>query len=199
MKRRVALLSAPVLAAALVAAACTSEPGPYHPSVPPEAASPAAAPNGDMGRVLYLRDCAWCHGGSAEGTPRAPDLRQAPRGSADVDFVLRTRRMPLRKPEDPMRRGAATTAGAHRKTSQASRMADILSHFAGEQVCRHHSCGSEKICPLWRTANSTSLRRPESSRPCEMDFCSSYTSSHRMTQPIASSYFSSVPDAQRSS
>ena len=109
MKRRVALLSAPVLAAALVAAACTSEPGPYHPSVPPEAASPAAAPNGDMGRVLYLRDCAWCHGGSAEGTPRAPDLRQAPRGSADVDFVLRTRRMPLRKPEDPMRRGAATT------------------------------------------------------------------------------------------
>src|SRR5206468_271840 len=104
-----AVLSAPVVAAALTGAACTSEPGPYHPSVPPEAASRAAAPTGDIGRVLYLRDCAWCHGGSAEGTPRAPDLRQAPRGAADVDFVLRTRRMPLRKPEDPMRRGAATT------------------------------------------------------------------------------------------
>src|SRR5207253_1211397 len=101
-----ALLSAPVLAAALVAAACTTEPGPYHPSVPPEAASPAAAPAGDVGRVLYQRDCAWCHGGSAEGTPRAPDLRSAPRGSADVDFVIRTRRMPLRKPDDPVRRPA---------------------------------------------------------------------------------------------
>ena len=109
MKLLPAVLSAPVVAAALTGAACTSEPGPYHPSVPPEAASRAAAPTGDIGRVLYLRDCAWCHGGSAEGTPRAPDLRQAPRGAADVDFVIRTRRMPLRKPDDPMRRGAATT------------------------------------------------------------------------------------------
>ena len=102
-------LAAPAVAAVLAAAACTAEPGPYHPSLPPQAASKAATPDGDVGRVLYLRDCAWCHGGSAEGTPRAPDLRQAPRGPADVDFVLRTRRMPLRKPEDPMRRGAATT------------------------------------------------------------------------------------------
>lgn len=109
MKALKAALAAPAVAAVLAVAACTNHPGPYHPSVPPQAASPAATPNGDVGRVLYLRDCAWCHGGSAEGTPRAPDLRQAPRGSADVDFVLRTRRMPLRKPEDPMRRGAATT------------------------------------------------------------------------------------------
>jgi len=82
-----AALAAPAVAA-LLAAACTSEPGPYHPSVPPQAASAAATPNGDVGRVLYLRDCAWCHGGSAEGTPRAPDLRRAPRGSADVDFEI---------------------------------------------------------------------------------------------------------------
>jgi ubiquinol-cytochrome c reductase cytochrome c subunit len=104
-----AAVAAAVVGAGLALAACTTEPGPYHPSVPPEAASPVAAPDGDVGRVLYLRDCAWCHGGSAEGTPRAPDLRSPPRGPADVDFVLRTRRMPLRKPDDPMRRGAATT------------------------------------------------------------------------------------------
>lgn len=109
MKLLTAAMAAPAVAAVLAVAACTSDPGPYHPSVPPKAASRAATPDGDVGRVLYLRDCAWCHGGSAEGTPRAPDLRHAPRGAADVDFVLRTRRMPLRKPEDPMRRGAATT------------------------------------------------------------------------------------------
>jgi ubiquinol-cytochrome c reductase cytochrome c subunit len=109
VKLLTAALAGPALAAVVAVGACTTEPGPYHPSVPPQAATAAATPNGDVGRVLYLRDCAWCHGGSAEGTPRAPDLRQAPRGSADVDFVLRTRRMPLRKPEAPMRRGAATT------------------------------------------------------------------------------------------
>jgi ubiquinol-cytochrome c reductase cytochrome c subunit len=104
-----AAVAAPAVTAVLAVAACTGEPGPYRPSVPPEAASPAAAPGGDTGHLLYLRDCAWCHGASAEGTPRAPDLRTPPRGPADVDFVLRTRRMPLRKPEDPMRRGSATT------------------------------------------------------------------------------------------
>ena len=109
MKPLQAALAAPVVAGLLAAAACTNDPGPYRPAVLPQAASQSASPNGDVGRVLYLRDCAWCHGANAEGTPRAPDLRQAPRGSADVDFVLRTRRMPLRKPEDPMRRGAATT------------------------------------------------------------------------------------------
>jgi ubiquinol-cytochrome c reductase cytochrome c subunit len=92
------------------AGACTSRnPGPYHAAVPPLPAAEAATPSTDTGRVLYLRDCAWCHGAAAEGTPRAPDLRSGTKGPADVDFVLRTRRMPLRRPEDPMRRGAATT------------------------------------------------------------------------------------------
>jgi len=94
----------------LAVAACTNgEPGPYHASVPPVPAAQAAGPSGDAGRVLYLRDCAWCHGASAEGTPRAPDRRSDTKCPADVVFVLRTRRMPLRRPEDPMRRGAATT------------------------------------------------------------------------------------------
>ena len=99
-----------LLVAGVAGVACSEhDVGPYHASVPPMPASQQAGNAGDTGQVLYLRDCAWCHGGSAEGTPRAPDLRSPPRGPADVDFVLRTRRMPLRKPEDPMRRGAATT------------------------------------------------------------------------------------------
>jgi ubiquinol-cytochrome c reductase cytochrome c subunit len=109
---------APVVGALFVVAgvACVNTPpGPYHPAAQPvvpagEAAGPpGSAPPGAVGRVLYLRDCAWCHGANAEGTPRAPDLTSGTRGAADVDFVLRTRRMPLRKPEDPMRRGSATT------------------------------------------------------------------------------------------
>jgi ubiquinol-cytochrome c reductase cytochrome c subunit len=66
------------------------------------------APAVEQGRFLYLRDCAWCHGASAEGTPKAPDLVSGTKGPAAVDFVLRTGRMPLRRPEDPMRRGVAT-------------------------------------------------------------------------------------------
>jgi ubiquinol-cytochrome c reductase cytochrome c subunit len=69
----------------------------------------AAGGTGGVGRVLYLRDCAWCHGASGEGTALAPDLRSDTKGQAAVDFVLRTRRMPLRRPEDPMRRGSAPT------------------------------------------------------------------------------------------
>jgi len=94
-----------------VGVACSEhEVGPYHASVPPMPAAQQTGQPGDTGQVLYLRDCAWCHGAHAEGTPRAPDLRSGTKGPADVDFVLRSRRMPLRKPDDPMRRGAATTA-----------------------------------------------------------------------------------------
>ncbi|HLJ07063.1 MAG TPA: c-type cytochrome [Acidimicrobiia bacterium] len=104
-----------LLIAGVAGVACSEHDiGPYHASVPPMPASQEAGTAGDTGQVLYLRDCAWCHGAHAEGTPRAPDLRSGTKGPADVDFVLRTRRMPLRKPDDPMRRGAATTAYSDR-------------------------------------------------------------------------------------
>jgi ubiquinol-cytochrome c reductase cytochrome c subunit len=107
-------------------AACTNwDPGPYHASVPPPPEPVASAAPVERGRFLYLRDCAWCHGASAEGTPEAPDLVSDTRGPAAVDFVLRTRRMPLRRPEDPMRRGVATT-----EYSAADRLA-IVDYLAG--------------------------------------------------------------------
>ena len=101
-----AALAIPLLVAA---AACVNRaPGPYHAAVPPPPESLAGAPIVERGRFFYQRDCAWCHGASAEGTPTAPDLVSGTKGPAAVDFVLRTRRMPLRRPEDPMRRGTAT-------------------------------------------------------------------------------------------
>lgn len=64
---------------------------------------PAFQPVGDVtnGSVLYARDCAWCHGGSGQGTERAPNLNGSLDGGAYTDFVLRTGRMPLDHPDQP--------------------------------------------------------------------------------------------------
>lgn len=50
------------------------------------------------GREIFLRDCAWCHGQTGEGTERAPRIDNA--GAADVDFQLSTGRMPVDRPND---------------------------------------------------------------------------------------------------
>jgi ubiquinol-cytochrome c reductase cytochrome c subunit len=102
------LVALVVVAGAAGSGCINRDPGPYHAAVPPPPEPVAGAPPAERGRFLYLRDCAWCHGASAEGTPKAPDLVSGTRGPAAVDFVLRTRRMPLRRPNDPMRKGVAT-------------------------------------------------------------------------------------------
>ncbi|HVX19500.1 MAG TPA: cytochrome c [Acidimicrobiales bacterium] len=55
-----------------------------------------AAPGPD-GRVLYLRSCAMCHGAAGVGTANGPSLRAV--GTASVDFMVRTGRMPLSSPD----------------------------------------------------------------------------------------------------
>lgn len=59
-----------------------------------------AAPT--LGRQIWLRDCATCHGPSGEGTRRGVDITES--GTAAVDFMVRTGRMPLSHPDEPMRR-----------------------------------------------------------------------------------------------
>ncbi len=54
------------------------------------------------GMALYLQSCASCHGQQAAGTASGPSLSTA--GTALVDFVLRTGRMPLSAPNEPSRR-----------------------------------------------------------------------------------------------
>lgn len=66
----------------------------------------AAAGNqvqGGDGATLYAASCAACHGPGGQGTDAGPALTNA--GAAAVDFMLRTGRMPLADPAQPVRRG----------------------------------------------------------------------------------------------
>ena len=51
-----------------------------------------------LGRRVFLRDCAWCHGDTGSGTNNGPTLRNV--GEADADFQLGTGRMPLGSPDE---------------------------------------------------------------------------------------------------
>jgi ubiquinol-cytochrome c reductase cytochrome c subunit len=75
--------------------------GPALAGAGPSASPTTASATSALGRRVYLRDCAWCHGISAQGTARGPDLRGA--GPAYVDFMLRTGRMPLLDPNTSSR------------------------------------------------------------------------------------------------
>jgi quinol---cytochrome-c reductase cytochrome c subunit len=71
---------------------------------PPLPVAQTSAPN--AGRLLYLRDCAFCHGSRGQGTGVAPPLQGV--GAMAADFYLSTGRMPVAKPiNDPPRRSPA--------------------------------------------------------------------------------------------
>jgi ubiquinol-cytochrome c reductase cytochrome c subunit len=69
---------------------------------PPEPETPALTPLQATGRDLYLRDCAWCHGPTGEGTPRGSSLIDV--GAASAYFMLTTGRMPIEEPTTDLRR-----------------------------------------------------------------------------------------------
>jgi ubiquinol-cytochrome c reductase cytochrome c subunit len=83
--------------AGLALSACAYLGGTTAPTRPTVAV--ADAPN--RGKVLYQRDCAWCHGADGTGTERAPDLVGGQNGAAFTDFMLSTGRMPLTSPDEP--------------------------------------------------------------------------------------------------
>lgn len=98
---RVAALSVMLLAVA----ACSGgevTPSPYRPAI-------EVAGDGTMGRDLYLRDCAWCHGPDARGTEYGGPLSDiADKGPAAFHFVISTGRMPIDSPEDAMERSESS-------------------------------------------------------------------------------------------
>jgi ubiquinol-cytochrome c reductase cytochrome c subunit len=73
------------------------------PPTPRPSASPAAtpAPQEPGRRILYLRDCAWCHGADGEGSFSGPSLEGV--GAMSADFMLTTGRMPIPQPDDQPR------------------------------------------------------------------------------------------------
>ena len=60
---------------------------------PSHAAARAAPVPAATGRLVYLRDCAVCHGADARGTSYGPSLQGV--GLAAVDYWVTTGRMPL--------------------------------------------------------------------------------------------------------
>lgn len=64
---------------------------------------PAAVGQPDDGRSIYQQDCAVCHGAHGEGSYRGPRIDG--RGTADVDFMVSTGRMPIQNPTSNIPRG----------------------------------------------------------------------------------------------
>jgi len=62
----------------------------------PAQAAVATADDAELGKQLFLANCATCHGLNAEGTKSGPTLMGV--GAASVDFQVGTGRMPLAGP-----------------------------------------------------------------------------------------------------
>jgi ubiquinol-cytochrome c reductase cytochrome c subunit len=75
----------------------------------PTAIPSATAPPSTAGGLLYLRDCAWCHGNRGQGSIDGPPLTGS--GAASADFMLSTGRMPITKVEtEPPRKPVTYSA-----------------------------------------------------------------------------------------
>lgn len=102
--RRAAVVAASAIAAVAWAALLWPAPSgaaptphpPVRPSPAPGTARPLSRP-ALAGRLLFLRDCAWCHGNQGEGGDFGPTLRGV--GAASADFMLSTGRMPIPRVE----------------------------------------------------------------------------------------------------
>jgi ubiquinol-cytochrome c reductase cytochrome c subunit len=79
-------------------------PIPIRPAARPDVATTAGqVTEAARGEGLYQASCAACHGVNGEGTANGSGLTAS--GAAGADFMLRTGRMPLPQPGEPVRRG----------------------------------------------------------------------------------------------
>ncbi len=88
------LLLLALLGAAAVLTSLTEGAG----AAPRASLSASVSPEAVDGQQVFLRECAWCHGDTGEGTQFGPSLEES--GGAAADFYLRTGRMPLKKAGD---------------------------------------------------------------------------------------------------
>lgn len=87
-----------------------------------DAAAPLA-PIPDEVRLVFLRDCATCHGPEGRGTTRGPAIAGV--GRASVDYMLSTGRMPIDQPDEKLRRRAPKYGPAARRA-----IVDYVSRFS---------------------------------------------------------------------
>lgn len=64
----------------------------------------AGPPEPADGRMIWLRDCAFCHGAQGDGTARAPSLEGT--GAAYTYYMVASGRMPIDRPDDDVAAGA---------------------------------------------------------------------------------------------
>lgn len=120
---------AAVAAAAQPAAASAAAPDPAQATAaaqqPDSGQDPASQDDAADGRRLYFNSCMSCHGVDFNGVPgRGPSLRNVG-GSAAVEFMVGTGRMPIAAPDDVPRRSPP------RFTQE---QIDALATYVGEQV-----------------------------------------------------------------
>jgi ubiquinol-cytochrome c reductase cytochrome c subunit len=84
----------PVVAAGLVVAALVLWAAPWSSATGALDDPGTPAPSADDAATRFAQDCAICHGPRGEGSFQGPDITRS--GTAAVDFMLRTGRMPLR-------------------------------------------------------------------------------------------------------
>ena len=84
----------------------------------------AVALAADEDEEAYLSECAGCHGPDGSGTEWAPSILDE--GAAGADFMMRTGRMPLDRPTDPIERGAPQL-----DEEQIRRIVDHVATFEG--------------------------------------------------------------------
>jgi ubiquinol-cytochrome c reductase cytochrome c subunit len=92
MMRRYAVIALIALASCTYTSA-DDEPDIYRPP------GLAQAPSTYDGKELYMRDCAWCHGSSGQGTRYAPDITTGTNGPAAIHFMISSGRMPIDSPD----------------------------------------------------------------------------------------------------
>lgn len=97
MRRLSVILPLLVAAAVALGARVPTSPGAASSGTGPHTAGSAAT-----GQQLWLSDCAICHDTRAGGTNRGPDIAHS--GPAAVDFMMRTGRMPLSRPDARLER-----------------------------------------------------------------------------------------------
>ena len=88
----------------------------------------AVAGDRQAGEDIYQRDCAVCHGPAGVGTENGPPLDQE--GTASIDFVLRTGRMPIPDPDAEVARDVARRINGAPVDYDEQEIADLVAHTA---------------------------------------------------------------------